>query len=401
MSSGVVNHPRPRARWGVFLAAALVTGLLLLPASAFAEFSETDPTTLCKAAVSKCEAAQRYPSGTAIEASLKSGTGFQLSAGFVTVSCTGSTLSGKANAEYGAPLSLEVSALSMSSCVGCTSNEFQNLPYSASAEQSTGNNATVSVKSSGKGSPSAKIKGCPFGASCKYGASEMSLTLEGGNPASLVAKEVPLELQEGGGLCAKVGKVNATYEITTPKPVYASRVAETMLCKEFANPCPAASVLPKGTSIEGVGKLSFELGIFGVISCPESTVSTATSAEAGNPLPGTMTSVTLSGCAGCKSIKFASLPYTTSIEPTTNGNGKMTVKSAKIEFAGCPFETVCTFEGSNMPLELKGGNFPQLIAKEVKLGRIAGGSNCGEILTINATWQSKTKNPVWVARQKA
>jgi hypothetical protein len=174
----------------------------------------------------------------------------------------------------------------------------------------------------------------------------------------------------------------------------------TLLCKEFANPCPAASVLPSGTSIEGTGELKFTFGIFGTISCPESTVSTATSAETGNPLPGTMTSVTLVGCKGCTSIKFTNLPYKTSIEPTTGGNGKETVKFAEIEFSGCPLGTTCTYEGT-MPLELKGGEFPSLIANQVEMPRLKGGGNCGEKLTINATWQSTTKNPIWVARMKA
>lgn len=411
MSSGVswmhsdasrTNDRKPKARWGVFLAAALVTGLLLLPASAFAEFSNTDPTTLCKVAASKCEVGQRYSSGTTIEASLKSGTGFELNAGFVTVKCTGSALSGKTTAEYGAPLSLEVSAISMSGCSGCTSNEFQNLPYSASAEQSTGNNATVSVKSSGKGTPSAKIKGCPFGATCKFGASEMPLTLEGGSPATLVAKEVSLERQEGGELCAKVGKLNATYEIITPKPVYASRAAETVLCKEFANPCPSASVLPKGTSFEGkASNLGFTFAFWGTLFCTESTMSGVTNAETGNPLPAEITSMLpLVGCSGCKSFKFTNLPYKASIEPTTNGNGKETVSNTRVEFSGCPAGTFCAFVGK-MQLELKGGESPSLIAKEVELPLSEGGTNCGSVVKINANWQSTTKNPIWVARMKA
>jgi hypothetical protein len=413
MSSGVgwmhsdasrTNDRKSGARWSVFLAAALVTGLLLLPASASAEFSETDPTTLCKAAVPKCEVGQRYPSGTTIEASLKSGTQFTFLSSFKT-SCTGSTVTGKTTAESGTPLSLEVASISASGCTGgCAAGEFQNLPYSASAEQSTGNNATVSVKSSGKGGPRMKFSSCLFGVACTFGASELPLTLEGGNPGTLVAKEASLELQEGSkALCGTSGKINATYEITTPKPVYASRVSETMLCKEFANPCPAASVLPKGTSIEGklAGELKYSLGILGANSCSGSTMSTATSAEAGNPLSGTMTSLSLSGCTPCSTVEFINLPYATSIEATTNGNGTLKAKRAKLKFAGCTFGIACTFEG-DLWLELKGGEFPQLIAKEAALGLIEGSaSNCGSVLKLTGTWQSKTKNPVWVARQKA
>jgi hypothetical protein len=398
------KHSRVRTKWGVFLA-ALTTALLLLPATAFAEFNETDPTTLCKEAVSKCEAAQRYPSGTTIEASLKSGTQFKLNAGFVTMECAGSTLSGKTTAEYGAPLSLEVSTLSLSTCKGCTSPEFQNLPYSASAEQSTANNATVSVKSSGKGTPTAKLSGCPFGTVCKYGASALG-TLEGGNPATLVAKEAPLELQEGsGGLCAKVGKLTATYEITAPKPLYASRMPETtLLCKEFANPCPAASVLPKGTSFEGTsGEIGFTFSpLWGTLFCTESTMSAVTNAETGNPLPAEITSMApLVGCSGCKSFKFTNLPYKTSIEPTTGGDGKMTVY-AKLEFSGCPLGTTCTYEGT-MPLELDGGEFPGVITKEIEFKRgLGSGGNCSEKMTMTGTrWASTTKNPIWVARMKA
>jgi uncharacterized OsmC-like protein len=380
-----------RRRWLGLLAVTAIS-LFVLPAAASAA---TTATTLCKVSQASCETANRLPAGTAIEASLKTGTLFKASLGFVTAECSGSTITGKTTAEYGIPLPLEVTAVSLSGCKGCTSPSVKNLPYSGTAEQTSGTEARVGLKSSGKGEPRITFTGCPLSQTCIYGAGELALNLTGGNPGALAAKETAMEKKEGSNsLCGATAKVNATYELTSPNPVYASRVPlETALCKESVNPCPAASAYGKGTALEASlqGELKFEFGGFFTMTCTGAEISGETTGGPGATVPVQFTLGALAGCKGCSSIKWLHAPYKSSLSST----GVMTA-DLEIEFSGCTLGTSCRFDG-NVPFEVKGGNPATISIKEEWLGKDEGTSNCGESLHIGAaSWSVSSPKPLWI-----
>jgi hypothetical protein len=364
-------------------------------------FETLPPTTLCKEASAHCDAPHRYPAGTTIEASLKSGTKFKFLSNFAS-ECTNSTLNGQTSAETGAPLSLEVTAISLSGCTGgCTNDEFQNLPYGGTVEQSTSNNATVSVKSSGKGEPRMKFSSCTFGNTCTFGVSAMGLTLQGGNPGTMTAVELSLERKEGSKLlCGETGKINATYTISAPEPVYASRAAETLLCNEAADPCPAASAYSEGISFEAEGNLEYTFG-FGKMTCQESTLAGTIEGGPAAQLPGTLSTWSLIGCGGCSTVKWL-LPATTSLEAMGNGEGDLSANYLTIEFSGCPFGTSCAFEG-NVHLEVHGGSQAYIQANNAALSRIGGsGLMCGSVMTINSgSWNVNTPKPLWISTSQS
>jgi hypothetical protein len=380
-----------RGRWLGLLALTAISPFVL-PAAASAT---TTASTLCKVSQASCESANRLPAGTVIEGSLKPSTVFKVNMGFVTAECSGSTMTGKTTAAYGIPQPLEVTAVSLSGCKGCTSPTVKNLPYSGTAEQTSGTEARVGLKSSGKGEPRLTFTGCPLSQSCTYGVSELELNLTGGNPGALAAKEAAMEKKEGStSLCSATAKVNATFELSSPNPVYASRVPlETALCKESVNPCPAASAYGKGTVLEASlnKELKFEFGGFFTMTCTGAEISGETTGGPGPTVPVQFTLGPLAGCKGCSSITWLHTPYKTSLGTT----GVMNADLA-IEFSGCTLGTSCRFEG-NVPFEVKGGNPASISFKEESLAKIEGTSNCGEALHIEpASWSVSAPKPLWI-----
>ena len=181
---------------------------------------------LCSENVAVCPSAHTYAAGTALAAALKSETSF-VTAGTLKETCTGSSLAGETTSQSGVAVPLEISALTMSGCKPCTSAAALNLPYSAEVTQTGGGNGTVTVKSSGAGKPQFSFDKCVFGAgSCKFDATELSLELQGGNPAKLVANNAPLSFAGGTlgeGFCGSTTTLSATYELSAPAPLFATQ----------------------------------------------------------------------------------------------------------------------------------------------------------------------------------
>lgn len=179
------------------------------------------PTVLCKVAQLPCAEANRYPSGTAItgEAEGKAKLeGINASGETeLTVECNSKTTV-KTSAASGEPLPGSVTALSFTSCNNTCSVTVNGLPYTASIAWTSGSNGTLTVKNA-----SATLT-CAFGfVKCKVGTKEAKLTVDGGNPAKVLAAKVPMELEaQEAGKCPAKALWTATYKATSPTAVFVS-----------------------------------------------------------------------------------------------------------------------------------------------------------------------------------
>ena len=195
-----------------------------LVAMAFVGAGSASAVTLCEANESPCT--HKYPSGTVIKTKLAAGTTAILKGEPIgTVECSVSTGEGKTTAESASPLPGEITSLSFTSCTlagtACTVT-VEHLPFFASLTSSGGGNGTLTAKSSGAGRPQALVK-CGSLLKCIFGANEVSLKAEGGNPGFLKAEGIELEREGGiGFVCPNEAKWTAKYEVEAPKPVFVS-----------------------------------------------------------------------------------------------------------------------------------------------------------------------------------
>jgi hypothetical protein len=173
-------------------------------------------TKLCSVNTSPCPAGNTYGKGTSIKTQLVTGTKSVMSSGFVTITCTESTMSGKTTSEGGAgAVTGEISSVTWKNCTSglgsCTTSALKT-PWSAEISGS-GGNGTMSVKG-------AAGKFTCGGTTCEYEASKASLSVSGGNPARAKASNVSFSKIGGGFLCSSTASWTSEYEVTAPKPLF-------------------------------------------------------------------------------------------------------------------------------------------------------------------------------------
>jgi len=173
-------------------------------------------TKLCSVNTSPCPAGNTYGKGTAIKTQLLAGTKSVMSSGFVTITCSESTMSGKTTSEGGSGAVLgEISSVTWKSCTSslgsCTTSAL-NTPWPAEVSGS-GGNGTMTV-----GKPGGKFT-CG-GTTCEYEGSKASVSISGGNPAKAKASNVSFSKIGGGFLCSSTASWSAEYEVTSPKPLF-------------------------------------------------------------------------------------------------------------------------------------------------------------------------------------
>jgi hypothetical protein len=173
-------------------------------------------TKLCSVDTSPCPAGNTYGKGTAIKTQLVPGASSTMSSGFVNITCSESTMSGKTTSEGGSGAVLgEISSATWKGCTSslgsCTASSLKT-PWPAEVTGS-GGNGTLSVQH-----PGAKFT-CG-GTTCEYEASKASLSVTGGNPAKAKASNISLSKIGGGFLCSSTASWSGEYEVTSPKPLF-------------------------------------------------------------------------------------------------------------------------------------------------------------------------------------
>jgi len=196
-----------------------ILGLCLLgalAAMAIMGAGTASATKLCSVNTSPCPAGNTYGKGTSIKAQLPAGGTSVMSSGFTTVTCTSSTMSGKTTSEGGAgAVTGEISSVTWKNCTSslgsCTASAL-NTPWKVEVSGS-GGSGTMSVNNPGG-------KFTCGGVTCEYAASKASVSANGGNPATIKASGVSFSKIGGGFLCSSSASWTATYEVTSPKPLF-------------------------------------------------------------------------------------------------------------------------------------------------------------------------------------
>jgi len=173
-------------------------------------------TKLCSVNTSPCPAGNTYGKGTAIKAQLVAGTKSTMSSGFVNITCTESTISGKTTSEGGVgAVTGEITSVTWKNCTSglgaCTASAL-NTPWPAEVSGS-GGSGTMTISGAGG-------KFTCGGTTCEYSSSKASVSVSGGNPATIKASSISFSKIGGGFLCSSTASWSGTYEATAPKPLF-------------------------------------------------------------------------------------------------------------------------------------------------------------------------------------
>lgn len=175
-------------------------------------------TKLCSVNSSPCPAGNTYGKGTGIKAQLVAGGKSVMSSGFVTITCTSSTMSGKTTSDgggSGVPVTGEISSVTWKNCTSglgsCTASA-TGTPWPAEVNGS-GGSGTMSISKAGG-------KFTCGGTTCEYEASKASVSVSGGSPATVKASSISFTKTGGSFLCSSSASWTSTYEATSPNPLF-------------------------------------------------------------------------------------------------------------------------------------------------------------------------------------
>lgn len=380
---------------------SLITAIAVAAVGAVAP-SAFAGTVLCSEESSACPAESTYPAGTTIEAQLQSATSVVFS-GVLTEKCSSSTLAGRSTGEVGAAVPVELTGMTLSCSSPCKTVKAVGLPYSAEAVATESGDGTLTVGEAGEETPAVSFSNCSFGTSCTYSLSGVSLNVEGGSAANLVAKSAQLNRIEGMALfCGKSVKLSASYEVSTPAPLFVTtgEGRDYALCQKDVALCSGGDVFSAGTEIQGTAVNPIVTFGVGPQKCSSSTMTTETSEAEGKPLNAVVSALTFSGsCTPCTKATAKSTPYGASFTAGDGGNGDMVVGGFAIEWSGCTGGATCVFEFSNARFVFTGGSPASLAATEIE-GRLGSGNSqlCGSSMKLTATWDVTTPSGVWLTR---
>jgi len=189
-------------------------------AVAKAEAPPPPPTVLCKTNESYCPAPYRYPSGTNIEAAA-SNFSIEINGGS-KITCKESKLTAKTLAEYGSPLPVEASSMTLGQCylggLSCSKSQVTNLSSEGLKKNEVEPygefklNADMTFKCS--------AYECTYSLEEGYNAMYFNSSNEAlETPATISVNERTIP---GIGSCGKTGKLTVTFVVSTPDPVFVS-----------------------------------------------------------------------------------------------------------------------------------------------------------------------------------
>lgn len=178
-------------------------------------------TELCSTTTTPCSGT-KYSSGTHIEASVVGKA--TLTNSITNVTCEASTVEGETTSSGGSGATVvtgTISELTFENCetaggTSCTVAT-QGFPAMADVQYLSGDNGSMTVTPEGHGEPGAHVT-CGFFINCTFTTSSITLDVLGGSPAHVTASEEVLN--RSGGFCPSTAKWDATYEVTSPNPLF-------------------------------------------------------------------------------------------------------------------------------------------------------------------------------------
>ena len=169
---------------------------------------------LCNFETNPCGVfAKPFRAGTAFNAKLKVGISSILEAGFASIKCEESAMSGEIQ-DPGSSTEPAVVVLSSWTFGGCNCKVEAPKAGSVGIDWTSGSNGAL-VLSGFEIAVDCGGKLCTFGSSVKEG-----IALTGGNPATIKATAAPVPKKTGIAECNSTSKWSAEYEVTAPKPLY-------------------------------------------------------------------------------------------------------------------------------------------------------------------------------------
>jgi|GEM_PF-4055433 len=280
---------------------------------------------------------------------------------------------------------------------GCTISP-QNLPYKVELASTSGGNETVTLKNSGKGTPSFSAQ-CGE-VKCVYNAEGMQATFTGGEPATMQMNQ-SLTPETESFFCTK-STLEGTFEVTRPSPsaFVSSSLAplnagEGMICKVKELVCASKNAYGiefSGSNDERETMLKFGSGE--AQRCGSTTFTTYAAKVSGLNFVGR--------CSGSCEIRTEQfLPYNMNLRVSGRGNGRISFgRGGKRPFAfkteGC-LGGVCEYaasEQTEVPFvgggELVGTQRIQIRFQEMPLNRTSGGEGCPETAYFSAYYRAPT-----------
>jgi hypothetical protein len=364
----------------------LLVTLLAATALMLASTSGASATVLCKTATEPCTSA--WPAGTTLQTSLKSGSQFTLEAGFVTISCSETSMKGEVtNAGPSGNVSGTITSISFGGC-GSVTADVLNSKGTFSIESGTGGNGTVALTG-------VEVTFSYLGTSCVYGFGGGTSVgqLSGGSMASMT-EEASVPKISGGFSCASPAKWKAPLTVTSPEPLYveAKEAAgePVVLCKVAAEPC--TSPYGKETTIEGtiVGSWLLKAG-FAEIKCTGASINgSVTNPGPTGPVTGPVNSIGFSSCGSATVDVLKNGTFSIGSPSGGNSTFKLEGFEVTVSVAG----TSCVY-GGTVSFSLTGGATASLKSTG-SLAKLSGGATCASPASLTAEYKVNLPEPLYV-----
>ena len=184
-------------------------------------------TELCSENLSPCPVGKRLGAETVVHAVLKSGTVSRFITPSGTVTCNATTIQAKTSTAgaLGEPVKASMTSFTFG---GCSFDVVGNPPCKVTGSPAEGNieflagaggNGSMTL-GPGESEARVEVKCNEMGnlIDCTFRFPLTQLGVSGGNPAHITATEAAASKE--GGLCPLTMKWSATYEVTSPKPLW-------------------------------------------------------------------------------------------------------------------------------------------------------------------------------------
>jgi len=355
------------------VAAACVVGLLGVTTVQAALYTDSGRTV-------------RYPTGTTIDLSLKSGSTSRLTNGGETIAtCSESTAKGKTAGESGETIPLSLESLTWGGC-----------------SQTTDTLKTGQLEITWTGGGNGEVVGkesqwtvVVSGSSCTYGLGEgVKLgTLTGGETPTLKI-EALVARTSGGIVCPSAVTWDSEYVVTDPHALYVGPILLTALYTDSSTTVK----YPTGTSIDFSHKPGFSSkltkGSETFATCTESTISGKTSNESGEAIAIAIESLTWGSCIWTTHVlKKGELE----IKWTSGSTGEVVGKESQWTFS--PSGVSCTYGfGAGTKLGTITGGSESALSVSTTIAKIAGGFLCPSTLGFDAEYILTSPHALYVNR---
>lgn len=390
-----------KVRWALLVAALALCASILGAGTASAEV--TEGTVLCKKAENTCIPANQYGSGTAVEATKKSGSTWTIETVYKNLTCSSSSLGGKLTGGGGPKQSVpvEITAASFGECNATV--EAESLPWHGSVSYTKAGSGTLHLTDMKLYTKASTIFG---NVTCYYGGA-VDMAFNGGAPSEITASKANLNVLSGSnGLCNEQHTWTVSYTNTAPSPAYVELPeVGTVLCKTAEEPCQVSNRYLGGTEITATneGNVVFSTALESR-TCKKSEIKATLTAAGGlgEPQRATVTKYTFSECF-YPTQAYALGAFDIYDFGDGTHRGAMTQPNTIIKQSPPETELNCLYEGPSSPsytekeaITLEPGSPAAIHFNHVPLTMVMPVKGCSSGLTLDAKY-TVSPSPLYVS----